>query len=142
MKEIYQSIPHRPPFLFVDEIVEINKEGIITTREIRKDEFYFQGHYPGNPLMPGVLLCESVFQTAGIYIQNKLCESKESLIGKTPILSRIKEAKFKNMVRPGDKITIKVVFKEALGKFYFLRGTIKSKDILVLSVDFTLALIE
>ena len=142
MKEIYQSIPHRPPFLFVDEIVEINKEGIITTREIRKDEFYFQGHYPGNPLMPGVLLCESVFQTAGIYIQNKLCESKESLIGKTPILSRIKEAKFKNMVRPVDKITIKVVFKEALGKFYFLRGTIKSKDILVLSVDFTLALIE
>ena len=142
MKEIYQSIPHRPPFLFVDEIVEINKEGIITTREIRKDEFYFQGHYPGNPLMPGVLLCESVFQTAGIYIQNKLCESKESLIGKTPILSRIKEAKFKNMVRPGDKITIKVVFKEALGKFYFLRGTIKSKDILVLSIDFTLALIE
>ena len=142
MKEIYQSIPHRPPFLFVDEIVEINKEGIITTREIRKDEFYFQGHYPGNPLMPGVLLCESVFQTAGIYIQNKLCGSKESLIGKTPILSRIKEAKFKNMVRPGDKITIKVVFKEALGKFYFLRGTIKSKDILVLSIDFTLALIE
>ena len=92
--------------------------------------------------MPGVLLCESVFQTGAIYLINKLGNVDNSTEGHTPILSRIKEAKFKNMVRPGDKITIDVIFKETLSKFHFMRGTIRSKDKLVLSIDFALALIE
>ncbi len=92
--------------------------------------------------MPGVLLCEAVFQTGAIYLTRKLDSGKKSREGLTPILSRIKEAKFKEIVRPGDKITINVVFKETLSHFHFLHGTIRKKDKLVLSLDFALALIK
>jgi len=65
---VLDAIPHRPPFLFVDSVKEISENGIIAERKIRSDEFYFQGHYPQFPIMPGVLLCESVFQAAGIFM--------------------------------------------------------------------------
>ena len=66
MEEIYRRIPHRPPFLFIDQILEITNEGASAKLSVKPDFSFFTGHYPGNPIMPGVLLCESVFQTGAI----------------------------------------------------------------------------
>ena len=68
MISVTDLIPHRPPFLFVDEIVSENADGLTARRTWRSDEDFYKGHYPGAPITPGVLLCESVFQTAACYL--------------------------------------------------------------------------
>lgn len=140
--EVYKLIPHREPFLFVDKIEEIREDGATVTRVIRADEPQFEGHYPGNPIMPGVLLCEAVFQTAGIYLSSKIKEGGDSIEHLTPILSRIKEAKFKQMVKPGDEITIEVTKGEQMGRFYFMKGKVLKDGKPAVTVEFAIALID
>ena len=142
MEEIYKTIPHREPFLFVDRIIEVTDTRAVAEREIREDEPHFAGHYPGNPLMPGVLLCESVFQTAAIFMVRKFQAEGIDGASKTPILARINAAKFKQMVRPGDVIQIEATYKEALGRFHFMSGKVIVDGRTALSVDFGLAMID
>ncbi len=142
MDAIYNSIPHRPPFLFIDKIVEITETGAVCERTIHADEDFFQGHYPGNPIMPGVLLCESTFQAAAIYLVDRMRKAGESIEKKTPILSRILEAKFKRQVKPGDVIRIEVTFKETIKGFHFLRGVVRKDGKPALAIEFVLAVIE
>ncbi|MEX0321291.1 MAG: 3-hydroxyacyl-ACP dehydratase FabZ [Puniceicoccaceae bacterium] len=142
MEEIYKTIPHREPFLFIDRIIEVTDEGAVAEREIRADEPHFQGHYPGNPLMPGVLLCEAIFQTAAVYMVRRF--EAEGIPGteKTPILTRIQEAKFKQMVRPGDVIRIETTYTEAISRFHFMRGKVLVNGKMAVSVEFGLAMID
>ena len=142
MEEIYKTIPHREPFLFVDRILEVTDTHAVAEREIREDEPHFAGHYPGNPLMPGVLLCESVFQTAAIYMVRKFESEGMDGASKTPILARINNAKFKQMVRPGDVIRIEATYKESLGQFHFMSGKVVVNEKTALTVDFGLAMID
>lgn len=142
LQEILAIIPHRPPFLFIDEIKEIRDDGAICARTFRADEPFYSGHYPGNPITPGVLLCESVFQTGAIYLTQKLQKAGQQSDHKTPVLCRIEEAKFKGMVKPGDTVTIEVKHTETLQQFHFLSGSVKREGKVVLSLRFTLALID
>lgn len=142
IQNIYNTIPHREPFLFIDSIEDIRENGATAKRLIRIDEPQFQGHYPGNPIMPGVLLCEAVFQTAAIFLVKKFEKEGIQTKGLTPVLSRIGEVKFKQMVKPGDTIIMDVEMIETIGQFHFLKGSIRKEGKLVLTLECALALIN
>lgn len=142
-EEVLKAIPHRPPFLFIDKVVETRADGIVCSRTFRADEKFYEGHYPNAPLTPGVLLCESVFQAAAIYLVKKAQASGDAAFAnRTPVLCRIENAKFKGMVFPGDEILIDVKDGETLAGFYYLTGTVRSAGKIVLQIKFALAMIE
>jgi len=142
MEEIHRRIPHRPPFLFIDKIIEINEDSAKASLFIKPDFPFFKGHYPENPIMPGVLLCESVFQTGAIFLADYLSNQSLTDENVTPVLSRIRDARFKRMVLPGDDIEISVFLKEQMGQFYNLTGEIKNKGKTALTISFALALVK
>jgi 3-hydroxyacyl-[acyl-carrier-protein] dehydratase len=142
MDEILRTIPHRPPFLFIDEIVELRADGATCKRPIRAEEPQFEGHYPGNPIMPGVLLCEACFQTGAIYLAKQIEQDGRSLNDVTPVLSRISDARFKQMVKPGDEITIEVTMKETISRFYFMKGKVLKGGKPAMTIEFALAMVE
>lgn len=145
VKSVKDYIPHREPFLFVDSIVEMDAEHIVTCFELKKDLDFFQGHYPGNPLMPGVLMCEAVFQTAGIFMSAKQgtqeAEESKATEGHTPILTKITNARFRRMALPGDVLTIEVRPEDCQGAFHMMRGKVSHADgAAIMNVDFTITL--
>ena len=142
MEEILRTIPHRPPFLFIDEIVEVREDGAICKRTIRAEEPQFEGHYPGNPIMPGVLLCEACFQTGAIYLAKQIEKDGRSLHDVTPVLSRISDARFKQMVKPGDEITIEVTMKETVSRFFFMKAKVLKGGKAAMTIEFALAMVE
>ncbi|USS84775.1 3-hydroxyacyl-ACP dehydratase FabZ [Fructilactobacillus myrtifloralis] len=103
-KEIMELIPNRYPILFIDRVDEMTPgESIVATKNVTINEEYFQGHFPGNPVMPGVLIIESMAQVASILIL-----SSPQFEHKTAYLGSIKNAKFRRMVEPGDVLTFHV----------------------------------
>ena len=137
--DVRKYIPHRPPFLFVDEIVSSTKESLTAQRRIRPDEDFFRGHYPGNPIMPGVLIAESVFQAGALHLVDTL---SENVVPKNavPVLVRISDARFRQVIRPGDVLTIEVRTKERMGKFFFMHGRVTSEGRRVMTIDFSVAM--
>ena len=137
MNEIHQLIPHRPPFLFVDEIVSHEGETLVARRTWRAAEDFYKGHYPGAPITPGVLLCEAVFQTGALLLAR--LNEKTGVPGGVPLLAKVSEVRFRNPVYPGDVTLIEVKRKETMGGFHLMSGSIKCGDKRVLSVEFSVA---
>ena len=138
MEEILNAIPHRPPFLFVDRIVEVSGTKIKTTKEIRLDEPVFEGHYPGQPIMPGALICESIFQTGAILLSKMM----GGITGGVPVLTRINNAKFKSIVKPGSVLDIEAELVERISNAYFMRGRASVGGKTSVTVEFTVTLTE
>ena len=142
MEEIYRRIPHRPPFLFVDKIIEITESGATASLKIKQDFSFFEGHYPGNPIMPGVLLCESVFQTGAIFLADYLVSESLNDASVTPVLSRIRDARFKRMVKPGDDVEISVKLEEKIGQFFSMTGEVRKDAKVALTISYALAVVR
>jgi 3-hydroxyacyl-[acyl-carrier-protein] dehydratase len=136
MEEILKAIPHRPPFLFVDTIVELTDTKIKTTRKARPEEEFFKGHYPGNPIMPGVLVCEAIFQSGAILLSRIMGNVEDGV----PVLARINNAKFKNMVKPGDTLEIEAEIAEKMSNVYFLKGKASVDGKTAVTVEFAVTL--
>lgn len=113
VKEISKILPHRYPFLLVDKIIHLNLEEnvIIGQKNVTSNEQFFQGHFPGVPLMPGVLVLEALAQTGGILVHQKGYNKKIA------VLLNINNAKFRKPVVPGD-----VLFLHALGLYLSNKG--------------------
>lgn len=139
LEQVKAQIPHREPFLFVDEILERGEGRIVTQRLVRADEPHFAGHYPGSPLMPGVLLCEACFQTGAMLLGGSAGGVPAP---RKPVLTRILEAKFRGMVRPGDLMRIEVEQEEKMGEAYVMNGRVDVAGKNVLRVKFIVAMVE
>ena len=119
-QQIYDAIPHRPPFLLVDEIIEWTDTRIVGEKRFTGDEEFYRGHYPGFPLTPGVLLCEAALQCGAVFLSRHLDGGE----GKVPVVTRMNDVRFKNMVRPGDTIRIEIDLTERLADAFFLKAKV------------------
>lgn len=108
-EEILALVPQQPPFRFIDEILELDEEGIVATYTYKEDESFYAGHFPGNPITPGVILLETMAQTGvvafGLYLASQTMSLEE--IRKTLTVFTDAEVEFTGMVRPGDKVIIR-----------------------------------
>ena len=134
------SIPHRPPFLFVDEIVEVQERHILTRKFVDPESDFLRGHYPGRPVMPGVLLCESCFQAGALLIVHRT-GSLDASKG-VPVLTRITEARFKRIVRPGQTLHVEVTLDDELDGAYFMTGRVTVEGKQALRVSFACMLAQ
>lgn len=137
---IKTMLPHREPFLYVDRIVSVAGHHLVAERFIRPDEDFFRGHYPGQPIMPGVLLCECVFQAGALLVSTLLSDEqkKQGL----PVVTRIRDARFRRPVMPGDRLEISVDLTETLGGAYMLKGHIQRDGQKIMSVGFACTLVK
>ena len=134
--EIQQAIPHRDPFLWLDEVVELTDKRIHARKFLSPDLPVFAGHYPEFPVFPGVLQIEAAMQAGAIL----LAKVATLAPGKVPVATRINNVKFRRMVRPGETLEIEVELTErAASSVFFLTGKVSVGDQVAVRLDFACA---
>ncbi|MBM9614976.1 3-hydroxyacyl-ACP dehydratase FabZ [Desulfobulbus rhabdoformis] len=119
IKQIMEILPHRYPFLLVDRIVELDQGKTITgIKNVTINEPFFQGHFPGEPVMPGVLILEAMAQVGGILA----CLTDEAMIGRLVYFAGLDKARFRRVVRPGDQLVLKLEMLKQKGKVIKMAG--------------------
>lgn len=139
-RAIEAAIPHRAPFLFVDRVIERTHDTIVTEWDIRPDLFAFRGHYPGFPVLPGVLISEFTFQSAAILFSEPGSPAVTS--SAVPVLTKIEDARFRKIVRPGETLRAAVETVERIGPARYMKAHVTSGGATVLKLRFTVALTE
>lgn len=121
---IEARLPHREPFLFLDRIVALELAGerpsITGEWRVPPEAPFFRGHYPGNPVTPGVILCEHAFQVGALLLAE--LGTRFGATGGVPVLARIEKAKFRRMVKPGELVVTHIERLEQVGPASFLAG--------------------
>lgn len=130
--DIKDLIPQRAPFLFVDKIINLDEKKISTSLHLTGEEDFFKGHFPGNPIMPGVLLQEALFQSGAALMAG--------IAGRgLGVVTRVQNAKFKNMVRPGETLEMEVELIDSLSNASYMKGTTRVNGKVVLVLEFAVA---
>jgi 3-hydroxyacyl-[acyl-carrier-protein] dehydratase len=136
-KGIEALLPHRAPFLFVDRVIAHEGDELVAEWDVPRDLPAFAGHFPGEPVLPGVLISEFAFQAGAILIYATSDVDKAS--PGIPVLTRIEDARFKKIVRPGETLRAEVRITERLGMARYVTAKITSKGKLVARLECVLA---
>jgi len=134
LEQIKEIIPHRDPFLLLDEIIELDTFKAIGIKHVTPDEFYFKGHFPGKPVVPGVILVESLAQVGAVIIL-----SHDKYKGKIAYFTGIKNAKFRKSVLPGDTVYLHCEVTRIKGAFGFGKAEAYVNDELVCEAEVSFA---
>ena len=133
-EEIKKILPHRDNMLLVEEsevVDDVTAKGKYT---IKGDEFFLQGHFPGNPIVPGVILCEILAQSACVLMRGAMGE------GQLPVYTGLNNVKFRSPVRPGDTVEARCRIRRAKHPFYFAEGTVTVDGRTCVSAEFSFAM--
>ena len=123
--------------LLLDEIVEQTQDSIICRKTFRENEFFFQGHYPDFPIVPGVILCESAMQAGAVLLSSQLNGHRG-----VPVATRMNDVKFRKMVLPGDTVEIHFKLTERLADAFFLKAKMMSGSDVVVRFEFACTLAQ
>ncbi len=138
INEIQACIPHRPPFLWLDEVVDISEKTIHARKRLEPDIPLFGGHYPQFPVLPGVIQCEMCFQAAAVLISKMISIGS----GQVPVATRLNNTKFRRLVRPGETVDIKVELTDTVSNAFFLTGVVSVDGKTSTRCDFACAATE
>lgn len=130
-KDIKSLLPHREPFLFVDEILSADEKGSVCIKRFTGDEFFFQGHFPQYPVVPGVLLVETMAQAGGAALSFQKVFSEDSLF----FLATVDKVKFRNQVRPGDTLRLEIENRRVSANMIKQRGKAYVGDVLAAEAE-------
>ena len=134
-EEIKGILPHREPMLLVDEVEKGEDGAAHGIYRVRGDEWFLQGHFPGNPVVPGVVLCEIIGQASCVLLSSDM----ENV---TPYYTGMDKVRFKHPVYPGDTLEITATIDKQKPPFYFIKGTAKVDGKLCVSGEFSFALMK
>ncbi len=134
-EEIMKILPHREPMLLLDDVEKTGEEAV-AHYTVRGDEFFLQGHFPEHPVVPGVILCEMLAQSACVLLLELAGE------GKLPVYTGLNKVKFRGMVKPGDTVEMRCHLTRSRHPFYFAEGTVTVEGKKCVSAEFSFAVTE
>ena len=137
-EEIQRLIPHRDPFLWLDEVVEISGDIIRARKFLDPSLDVFSGHYPNQPVFPGVLQCEAAMQAGAVLISHSITMSA----GQIPVATRLNNTKFRRIIHPGEMMDIEVELTERLSNAFFLTGKVSVAGKVATRLEFACAAVE
>ncbi len=141
---IEELLPHRPPFLLLDTVEAIDDTRVVCRFTPRRADPLFGpvygGHYPGEPVTPGVLLSETVFQAGAVLVGHRRRQAPDSA-GGVPVVTRVRDARFRRVVRPETPLRIEAEIEDVVSRAWYLKGRIDAADAAVLTLRFTCALV-
>ena len=131
-EDIKKILPHRDDMLLLDDVE--NQDGVsVGHYTVRGDEFFLRGHFPSNPIVPGVILCEILAQSACVLLEDRLSE------GQLPVYTGLDKVRFRSPVHPGDRIETRCTITRAKHPFYFAQGTASVDGKVCVSAEFSFA---
>ena len=131
--EIMNILPHRDDMLLVDDAQRLEDGSVVGHYTIRGDEFFLRGHFPQNPIVPGVILCEILAQSACVLMRDVMDE------GKIPMYTGLDKVRFRSPVRPGDTVETRCRIRRAKPPFYFASGEVTVDGRLCVTAEFSFA---
>ena len=138
IQAIQEILPHRYPFLLVDRIIELESHRVVGVKNVTLNEPHFNGHFPGRPVMPGVLIIEAMAQTAGVLVLKQIPDRHNKLV----FLATVENAKFRRPVVPGDQLRIEVKFLKLKATVAKMQGIATVDGVVVAEAEMMCRLVD